>query len=1746
MAHVGHRGSQFHVVVSHSDKLQQVRMNCRGCSGCILTILVTVIGTAMSELVFLEEPQSGAVSLGNSHTLDCVSIDRLTNQHATVEWLHNRQLLLPSINHRLFLFPNGSLNIINILESDLGGYTCIASHSNDTISSQTAILQQTFTEPFMISPVSQDVLEGASISLFCVTGKSDPLPEVYWTMNGRHLSSNVQQQQVAVFGDRSSSQRSMVLEFNSVMPSHAGSYRCAAKNPLTRATVFSGSARLNITVGNKEPYVIQHPKNIVIHGPIGSPFAINCVMGGRPKPEISWLKNGKVLEDNTHIWKLNDGYLYFDRVVEEDEGIYTCRGNNSEGMAETSTQLITAKLVLHFQQVPRNKTGLAGNPIVSVNNFKLVLHFQQVPRNKTGLAGNPITFTCRPPYSFPNPAKIVWYKENQVVMNRTGLFAITAYATGDLHISNVQKQHEGRYFCVAINEFAVPQSRSTPPVYLTVKAGPLLIDPPLDVTIVKGETLHLPCRVTGDPELQVHWFHDGKVVMDSRKVSFGSGNQQLYISDVSFLDEGHYYCIANNSLGSITSPTSFVDVLIPPYFVRYLKDQYVEAGSSAKLSCLAYGDPPPDVTWYNETGDINSTSRIQILDDGLHLTEVYSYDEGEYTCHAENIAGLKQMTAMLYIQEVPEVRIEPSFIVANISSSLMIYCNATGVPAPTRNWIYKGLDGKKNEELPSGVLLTINNTFLSISKLELSHAGTYSCIATNIVGRGEFPVLLTVESPPVITALSDSLLMRVGASSKLTCQASGTPAPDIAWFHGTSRVSADNEGRMTLTSTISQGVLSNTATVLSIKLARWGNRGNYTCRARNPAGEATRSVTLDVNEVPVAPVLQSAFPVSSTQVKLTWFRKAQDNYAVYYTLQYKDRSSVAYSNFINVSPGTTEDVVEGLVPATMYMFRIGGGDELGPGPPSNILTAKTFQAGAKAPRSFQVLGVSAQSVTLSWELPEQTSRPINFYRLLYKKANDKVFSGQEIESDGRPRQVFNLTGLAPFTTYIIKVQAALIENHYKLWGNTSDMVDVHTMPAAPSSPPSNITVEVLSSNVLNVKWSEIPHGDHNGPIKGYVVAYKSMANLYELQQELSTDEMELNITELRPWGHYSVVVQGFNDAGRGVTSPPVIVKTYPEPPSGPPQRVSAEVFNSSAINVAWLPVAPPLRNSEIHGYVVEYISRSTGDTGRLYISSDAPPNSGTDQQFSAVIGSLHPWAPYRIQVAAYTNQVPNGFGPFSVPLAIWTHESLPGHISNLVVISPAPETLHLSWDPPLRKNGRLVGYVLYVIGRNGSVVDNQMTIVENLQVGDVASTKGSGRVTNYSTAEGSRTMMNSGISSNRQTRHDPAVQLGLGANRKSRSARTLLPSNYVTGTLPAEIDYKTLKNKTEPVFTNDTSLTIVHMNADLSYSISVMAVNSIGVGSPVNATGITVQRQLTTVTEANVFTVTSMERNETNTMKNHTQPTVVSTEVEANQTLPSGPVTEQWLSIIIGASVSGTMVIVFVLGLCLRSYCYHDSRKQTHLKAKRHPKDTVWPNIVRISNNKHIQDRMSHAPVYGAGPRQDDAHLRKFLEMQGKAVDVPMRNVATQTAPKPKYQQSIMPPSDPVYDYTDASPVELRRAVGRAKLKHVQPPDHIRTAMTPEKRISPADVADIPSSYIDSSSSESSPSPVSWFNVDASNTMSAANVMHRNRMQKESADAIAKRRIRATTPVDFALPVRDKQDLLQNDAVVVLDERTAL
>lgn len=73
-----------------------------------------------------------------------------------------------------------------------------------------------------------------------------------------------------------------------------------------------------------------------------------------------------------------------------------------------------------------------------------------------------------------------------------------------------------------------------------------------DVQIRDGETMTIECAVSGDPEPQISWSKNGKIISSSEIIDlkYKNGVAKLTINEIFPEDEGLYVCTATNSVGS--------------------------------------------------------------------------------------------------------------------------------------------------------------------------------------------------------------------------------------------------------------------------------------------------------------------------------------------------------------------------------------------------------------------------------------------------------------------------------------------------------------------------------------------------------------------------------------------------------------------------------------------------------------------------------------------------------------------------------------------------------------------------------------------------------------------------------------------------------------------------------------------------------------------------------------------------------------------------------------------------------------------------------------------------------------------------------------------------------------------------------------------------------------------------------------------------------------------------------------------
>lgn len=62
---------------------------------------------------------------------------------------------------------------------------------------------------------------------------------------------------------------------------------------------------------------------------------ISCAASGIPDPDVHWIRNGKVESSGK-----KEAFLTFSRIKRADDGLYTCKANNSAGDDDNHVTLV--------------------------------------------------------------------------------------------------------------------------------------------------------------------------------------------------------------------------------------------------------------------------------------------------------------------------------------------------------------------------------------------------------------------------------------------------------------------------------------------------------------------------------------------------------------------------------------------------------------------------------------------------------------------------------------------------------------------------------------------------------------------------------------------------------------------------------------------------------------------------------------------------------------------------------------------------------------------------------------------------------------------------------------------------------------------------------------------------------------------------------------------------------------------------------------------------------------------------------------------------------------------------------------------------------------------------------------------------------------------------------------------------------------------------------------------------------------
>ncbi|XP_071262632.1 receptor-type tyrosine-protein phosphatase F-like isoform X1 [Salvelinus alpinus] len=732
-------------------------------------------------------------------------------------------------------------------------------------------------------------------------------------------------------------------------------------------------------------------------------------------------------------------------------------------------------------------------------------------------------------------------------------------------------------------------------------------------------------------------------------------------------------------LGCLALPSpSHADSM--PSFIKSPDDQTGISGGVASFVCQAVGDPKPRITWMKK-GKKVSSQRFEVIefDDGsgsvLRIQPLRTHrDEAIYECTAINSVGEINTSAKLTVLEedqiphgFPTIDMGPQLKVVERTRTATMLCAASGNPDPEISWFKDFLPVDINssngriKQLRSGG--TPIRGALQIENSEESDQGKYECVAVNSAGtRYSAPANLYVRVrrvPPRFSIPPNNHEVMPGGSVNLTCVAVGAPMPYVKWMMGVVELTKEEE----------MPIGRNVLEVTNIRQS-----ANYTCVAISSLGMIETTAQITVKALPKSPTSLIVTETTATSVTLTW-DSGNPEPVSYYVIQY--RAKVSDNGFQEVDGvATTRYSIGGLSPYSEYEFHVMAVNNIGRGPPSSLVDTRTSeQAPSSPPLAVQARMLSASTMLVQWEPPEEPNGQIRGYRVYYSSDLGAPLSAWHKHNTDDSR-LTTISGLTTDITYSLRVLGFTSVGD----GPPSDVLQVKTQQGVPAQPSSfEAEAELDTRIMLSWLW----------PVQDQITKYELMyweANSGNKLHVTFPPAGSYAVEGLKPDTLYMFSLAARSEMGLGVYTQLIEARTAQSTPSAPPQEVVLLSLSSTSIKVSWR--APPAasRHGDIVRYTLAYKAATGEDLERHEVS-----DIGADVS-SYILEGLEKWTEYQVWVRAHTDVGP---GPESPAARIRTKEDVPGAPPRKVEADALNSTaLRVMWKPPLqvKQHGQIRGY----------------------------------------------------------------------------------------------------------------------------------------------------------------------------------------------------------------------------------------------------------------------------------------------------------------------------------------------------------------------------------------------------------------------------------------------------------------------
>ncbi|XP_050974233.1 obscurin-like protein 1 isoform X10 [Labeo rohita] len=481
---------------------------------------------------FLAYPRPVVVQSGTDAVLKCqIGGD----PRPAVIWERNNEKIHPEGRYRVFEDGNVyNLIITSVTMEDSGQYICKAkncigeTYAAATLKVEGEAQEMEFREEnkprFLIKPLSTRVGRGEDAVFSCKLW-GNPRPEVMWEKDGKKLNEIFESTHFAIsYQDGGWFQ----LKIFKTRAPDGGVYTCKARNEfgesLAGAVLLVDAGPGHEDEGNRNGYTNGHWKahqgkqrsgrqvaTRMKDAPLpnsakvkmfavteGKHAKFRCYVTGKPKPEILWRKDGRLILSGRRYLLYEDREGYFTLKVlyckQQDNGVYVCSASNTAGQTLSAVHLIVKEPPVRFKQ-PLND--------LQVWERDLAVLECEVPEDSV-----PIT----------------WYLEDRR-LQPGAKYGMEEWGTKRrLTIRDIGVDDDGIYLCEMADG-----GRSIAEV--AVK-GTIVRKLPRKVDVLEGENAAF-CVEVEEEEMDIHWYKDGTELRETHQTilkSFGRTHILVFVN----------------------------------------------------------------------------------------------------------------------------------------------------------------------------------------------------------------------------------------------------------------------------------------------------------------------------------------------------------------------------------------------------------------------------------------------------------------------------------------------------------------------------------------------------------------------------------------------------------------------------------------------------------------------------------------------------------------------------------------------------------------------------------------------------------------------------------------------------------------------------------------------------------------------------------------------------------------------------------------------------------------------------------------------------------------------------------------------------------------------------------------------------------------------------------------------------------------------------------------------------------------